>query len=118
MDEQTSHDELDIPWGDDDLRAQLQLEARLHHWQVYRVREARWVRGVEVPAGSYYAVHWRLSEPPVVAGDLDTLERAVTAGTAGTVPERRSVMAELLTPEEARHLEVGEGRWLFPGPPP
>jgi hypothetical protein len=109
VDEQTSQD---IPWGDDDLRAQLQLEARLRHWQVYRVREARWVRGVEVPAGSYYAVHWRVAEPPVVAADLDTLEHAVTAA------EPRSIMAELLTPEEARHLEISEGRWHLPGPPP
>ena len=30
----------------------------------------------------------------------------------------RSVMAELLTPEEVRHLEVAEGRWHLPGPPP
>ena len=30
----------------------------------------------------------------------------------------RSIMAELLTPEEVRHLEVAEGRWHLPGPPP
>jgi len=30
----------------------------------------------------------------------------------------RSIMAELLTPEEVRHLEVAEGRWYLPGPPP
>ena len=30
----------------------------------------------------------------------------------------RSIMAELLTPEEVRHLEVSEGRWHFPGPTP
>lgn len=32
--------------------------------------------------------------------------------------EQRSIMAELLTPEEIRHLEIAEGRWFLPGPPP
>jgi hypothetical protein len=32
--------------------------------------------------------------------------------------EQRSIMAELLTSEEAKHLEVSEGRWLFPGKMP
>ena len=112
MDEQAA--ERDFPWGDDDLMAQLHLEARLHHWQVYRVREAKIVRGVEVPAGHYYAVHWRVSEPPEVAGDLAELERAVKARN---IPER-SVMRELLTPDEISHLEQSEGRWYLPGTPP
>lgn len=30
----------------------------------------------------------------------------------------RSIMRELLTPEEARHLEIAEGRWFLPGTPP
>lgn len=33
-------------------------------------------------------------------------------------PQERSVMAELLTPDEIRHLEISEGRWFLPGPPP
>jgi hypothetical protein len=96
----------------DDVRAQLELEARIH-WQVYRARETRWVRGVEVPAGHYWAVHWRAEEPPAVAADLGALERAVVARTP-----QRSIMRELLTPDQVRHLEVGEGRYFLPGPPP
>lgn len=30
----------------------------------------------------------------------------------------RSIMAEMLTPDEVRRLEASEGRWLLPGPPP
>jgi len=29
--------------------------------------------------------------------------------------EHRSLMAELLTEEERRHLEISEGRWHLPG---
>jgi hypothetical protein len=105
----------DAEWSDDDLRAQLRLESRLRGWQVYRVRQARWVRGVKVPAGSYYAVHWRLAEPPVVAGDLVALEAAVNALTE---PGRRSIMTEVLPPDQVRQLQVSEGRWFLPGTPP
>lgn len=32
--------------------------------------------------------------------------------------ETRSLMREILSPEEVRHLEVSEGRWFLPGSPP
>jgi hypothetical protein len=32
--------------------------------------------------------------------------------------EQRSIMAELLTEREVQKLEVSEGLWLLPGPPP
>jgi hypothetical protein len=32
--------------------------------------------------------------------------------------EERSVMAELLSEDEVRHLEIAEGRWFLPGTPP
>jgi hypothetical protein len=32
--------------------------------------------------------------------------------------EQRSVMAELLTPQEAEDLQISPGRWLLPGTPP
>ena len=36
----------------------------------------------------------------------------------GRQSEERSVMAELLTPQEVRDLQVAPGRWLLPGTPP
>lgn len=96
----------------DDLRAQLALEARIH-WQVYRAREPRRIGGVEVPAGHYWAAHWDLSEPPAVAATLDDLEREVVRRTP-----QRSIMRELLSADEIKHLEVSEGRFFLPGPPP
>lgn len=108
----------------DDLRDQLALEARLSGWQINRTREARWIaaagdmdRRVEVPAGWYWAAHWHPYEPPVVAADLDALEREVAKRNPPAQP-RRSIMRELLTPDEIKHLEVSEGRWFLPGPPP
>lgn len=32
--------------------------------------------------------------------------------------ETRSIMREILSPEEVRHLEISEGRWFLPGTPP
>jgi hypothetical protein len=99
----------------DDLRAQLALEDRLPgFWQVNRTRRDRQVNGTLVPADWYYAVTWRLDEPPAVGASLDELERAVHARP---VPQR-SVMAELLGPEQARRFQTGPGRWYLPGPPP
>ena len=64
----------------DDLRAQLELEAELGGWQVYRATvSTSWLDRVDIPAGHYYASHWLLSEPPIVAADLETLRTAVLA---------------------------------------
>jgi hypothetical protein len=98
----------------DDLRAQLALEAKLSDWQVHRAHRAVWVHGVEVPAGSYWAEHWRLADPPAVAMTLDELECEVNARTT----PGRSIMRELLTGDEIRRFEVGVGRFFLPGPPP
>jgi hypothetical protein len=32
--------------------------------------------------------------------------------------EERSVMAELLTPQEVKDLQIQHGRWFLPGTPP
>lgn len=107
-----------------DLMAQFALEARLPgFWQVYRARESMtWKGGLTIPAGSYYAAHWRLDQPPVVAATLEELERAVIARMPDMPPdpprrEHRSVMRELLAPDD-EGLEVSEGRFFLPGPPP
>jgi hypothetical protein len=55
------------------LRAQLALEARFPGWQVLHAMNDRWVRYVHIPQGSFYAVHDRLSELPLVASDLEQL---------------------------------------------
>jgi hypothetical protein len=103
----------------DDLHAQLAVEGRLAGWQVYRAREPRCARGADIPAGSYWAAHWHPDEPLVIAADLAELERLVGERTPPTTPTpQRSVMRELLTPDQIRHLEVAEGRWYLPGPTP
>lgn len=115
---------VDAEWAD--VRAQLELEDRLPGWWgVHRVRRQRWIRDVEVPAGSYYAVSVRLSEPPVVAETLEELEWAVVARVLAAEPcepERRSLIRELLAgslgPDEVSRLEVAPGRWYLPGTPP
>jgi hypothetical protein len=33
-------------------------------------------------------------------------------------PEERSVMAEMLTPEEVSEYQIAPGRWYLPGTPP
>jgi len=52
----------------------------------------------------------------------EEIARAWGSFWEGSSPEHvereRSIMRELLTPEEVRHLEVAEGRWHLPGPPP
>lgn len=109
---------MSIDDRDEDLRAQVALEARLGgrrgFWQVYRARRDRQVNGLTVPAGHYYAVTWRLGEPPAVGASLDELERAVDARP---VPQR-SIMAELLGPEAARRHQIAPGWWYLPGRPP
>lgn len=98
----------------DDVRDQLQVEGRLTGgWQVYRARERRWSRGAEIPAGYFWATHWSLDEPLVVAADLAELERLVGKRT----PPERSVMRELLG-EDADRFEIAPGRWYLPGPTP
>jgi hypothetical protein len=63
--------------GAEDLRAQmmaqLAVEARFPGWQVVHATSERWVRYTKVPEGHFYAVHDRLSEPPLIAIDLDQL---------------------------------------------
>lgn len=63
--------------GAEDLRAQtiaqLTLEARFRGWQVVHTTGDRWVRYTKVPEGHFYAVHDRLSEPPLIAIDLEQL---------------------------------------------
>lgn len=103
----------------DDLDLQLALEGRLNGWQVYRARVRRWARGVEVPAGHYWACHWYPDEPAAVAADLDTLEAEIGKRTPPLTPrECPSVMRALLTAAEAEELEVADGVWFLPGPPP
>jgi uncharacterized protein YjgD (DUF1641 family) len=55
----------------------------------------------------------------------DLLERRVEAAHAWRDDERarrevgeRSIMRELLDPDEADRLEISPGRWLLQGPPP
>jgi hypothetical protein len=55
------------------LKAQLALEARFPGWQVLHAMNERWVRYVRIPQASFYAVHDRLGELPLVGGDLDQL---------------------------------------------
>jgi hypothetical protein len=55
------------------LAAQLAVGGRFPGWQVLHTTVDRWVRYVKVPGGSFYAVHYRLSEPPLMAADLDQL---------------------------------------------
>jgi len=78
-----------------DLGAQLELEGRLHGWQVYQAREPRWVAPVgdltakvEVPAGWCWAAHWHPDELPVVAETLAELEHLVGERTPPTEPSR------------------------------
>jgi hypothetical protein len=59
------------------LRAQLALEARFPGWQVLHAMNDRWVRYVRIPEGSFYAVHDRLGELPLVASDLEQLAARV-----------------------------------------
>jgi hypothetical protein len=59
------------------LKAQLALEARFPGWQILHAMNERWVRYVHIPQGSFYAVHDRLGEPPLVAVDLDQLAARV-----------------------------------------
>jgi hypothetical protein len=59
---------------DDDFRAQLAVERRHPGWQIDRAIQPRTVRpDLRVPAGHYWAVHWELDEPCLVAADLDEL---------------------------------------------
>jgi len=103
-----------MTYDQDDLRAQLALEGRLAGWQVYWAAERRWSRGVEVPAGHYWAAYWHIDEPLVVAADLVELERLVGERT----PPERSVMRELLGHADADRFEIAPGRWYLPGTPP
>lgn len=74
----------------DDLSAQLALENELGgEWQVYRAALLeRWVRYRLVPKGHYWAAHWRLSEPPIVAADLEALAAGVRARQAEMAAEK------------------------------
>ncbi|GIF06250.1 hypothetical protein Asi03nite_37880 [Actinoplanes siamensis] len=70
------------PWPDSQelqgrFQAQLALEGRYPGWQILHTPRKRWVRYVEVPEGSFYAVHDRLGEPPLIAVDLDQLARLI-----------------------------------------
>jgi hypothetical protein len=53
----------------------------------------------------------RDDEEPAAADDVEDVDPDLE-------PVPRSVMRELLTPDEIRHLEVAEGRWFLPGLPP
>lgn len=59
------------------LIAQLAVEARFPGWQILHTTCDRWVRYVSIPEGYFYAVHFRLSEPPLMAVDLDGLAALV-----------------------------------------
>ena len=96
---------------DDELPAP---EVQVDHWQFYPATEDRVVRGVEIPAGSHYALHWRAGGPPVVAPTAEALMAALDE----LEQAQRSVMAEVLGAEITRLLQTSPGRWHLPGPPP
>ena len=62
--------------GETDLRAQIALQEQHPGWQVLHTDRPRWVRYIRVPAG-YYAVHFRLSEPPLMAANLTLLAELI-----------------------------------------
>jgi hypothetical protein len=68
-------------------------------------RRAAWHKDCVIPATCSCPAH-RADKP-------GTADIVLPSGRAD-----RSVMAELLGPEETRHLEIAEGRWFLPGPPP
>jgi len=55
------------------MMAQLAMETRFPGWQIVHTTDDRWVRYAKVPEGHFYAVHDRLSEPPLIAIDLEQL---------------------------------------------
>jgi len=87
----------------DDLRAQLVLGAEMRDWQVYRTfLSKRWVRYHLVPKGHYWAVHFRLGEPPISAPDLEALAAGVRARQAAMEADatwaERSALSRIIGP--------------------
>ncbi|MEU4162015.1 hypothetical protein [Actinoplanes sp. NPDC026670] len=82
---------------DEDFRAQLAVERRYPGWQIDRATQPRTVRpDLRVPAGHYWAVHWELDEPCLVAADLDGLMHQLTRRDTARIATVR---------------EVAEARW-------
>ncbi|GLW32221.1 hypothetical protein [Actinoplanes regularis] len=95
----------DEPWPDgqelrEQLRAQLALEGRFPGWQILHAPRKRWVRYAEVPEDCFYAVHDRLSEPPLVATDLDQL-----AGLVEQRQQRIQAVARWVVRSDLRRIE-------------
>lgn len=66
----------DLPGGEP-WPERLGVEARFLEWRVLYAYGDRWVRYAHVPAGRFYALHERLSEPPLMASDLEELTALV-----------------------------------------
>lgn len=93
--------------GEAEVRAQLVVQWQHPGWQVLRTDEPRWVRYVRIPAG-YYAVHFRLSEPPLVAATLQLLGELIDAReTQRRNAERWSVRTDLRRILPAARREQG-----------
>jgi hypothetical protein len=69
--------------GEAHFRAQLDVQRKFPGWTVsHYPNSGAMRRGTQIPAGHYCAVHWRLSEAPIVAPDLDSLTVAIKARNA------------------------------------
>lgn len=66
------------------LTAQLAVEARFPGWQILHTTCERWVRYLRIPEGYFYGVYFRLSEPPLMAVDLEVLAGLVEGRRLGT----------------------------------